>query len=207
MKLNKAQKIEIVTKMAAKAIEKDRAALIDRAEAFIKKAYEIRFKDFHDHLAEIMSEEELAQAFYIGFSCPINVREDGWVKLEIPPVTFIGKSAARPEVVTGRHTPYMSSSKAPKTKGIPSGALYIEDSHQDYEVAKTIIDDIKSFVKKADGIIRNLQAIVYPCSTDSHLIELIPEAGPFIPAEEKPVNQIVPISTINAVREALKGAA
>lgn len=213
MKLNKTIKVGIIAAMAKKALQDEHKALTEKLDLFGDKIYSDNWKKFHGELREALKPSELKKAFKTGINSNVAIQfenegRQSYDYLQIPRIKFYG-AHSESTLVFNSSSCCIQQPDALRTANAPSinGAHYIllDDKHR--KPALALKKEIKEFEKKAKKLVGDIEAIVMACTTAAKLIELLPEAEPYIPTAVKPQTNIVPVSMINNVREMMRGAA
>ena len=207
-KLTKAEKIGIINSIVQKAFSKRHDALVKSCSALADEVYEQQFGKAEASVIRALKSRKAAIAL-IGGVTEVKIQcnhESRRYELCIDGINQIkegryGKRAFRGvDMFSLKHARVLfvspASNRYQPLKLVPTGALVAKVQAQREECEK--------FYRDINAFQRDTYSIVMGCTTAERLIELVPEAKPFIP---KPSGQLttamVPVDTVKRVRDTI----
>lgn len=210
-KLTKAEKIGIINSITLKAFGKQYEALVKACNALADEVYEQQFGKAEAAVIRALKSRKAAIEL-IGGTATVRVMVDPskhYSELQIDGVCAF-KEGRHDKYAFPRHYTFSlkqsrvrfqspASSNYDTLKLVPSGAMIAKVQAQQEECEK-FYSDVNAFQQ-------DTYSIVMGCTTAERLIELVPEAKPFIPKPSGPLaTALVPVDTVKRVRDTIASA-
>ena len=207
MQLNKTMKVKIIAGLAKQNLKAEAEELSTEVTNFITKLFNDRHGKLDASLKAKLTKKEIQESFSKGFSISVELASDQKycsTSLKMPGVLMHGVGGDMVRVAGIGGKAFVSMNDAIRTNTIQSmgRGITIEKNEREYEATKALIKKVDSFDKKGKDLCDNLEAVIMPQKTDTRLLELLPEAAPFIPKKAQAYD-IVPIETVENVRKML----
>lgn len=224
MQLNNTHRTAIVEGLV-KATYKDQFdAMIQRTNDFAASVWDYEHGELEAVLRKKLTKDQLRQCFSTSPSFKV-LRSDpressnyyNSVGLSLPfiegPVVCKGK-VVRDYTLVGEKPNNYHSSKSQKFLASGKLATITQQARSDINILpdhpmradlEALMKEQAQLVHEAAALVRSLQDVLAGITTDTKLLELLPEAEPYLPRPKKK-QDIVPMSTIEAVRKRIKAA-
>lgn len=211
-KLNKQEKIAIINSITLKAFRPRYEALVKASNALADQVYDQQFGKAEAAVIRALKSRKAAIEL-IGEVSAVNVSIDpGNHHKELTISGVMGLKEGRyDKYVFPRHKTFSlkqsrvrfvspASGRYETLKLVPTGDLLaVVQEHQ--KQSNAFCDEVIAFQN-------DVYSVVMGCSTAERLIELVPEAKPFIPKPAGPLaTALVPVDTVQRVRQTIAGAA